>query len=119
MLALIRCTGSRPRKSRGNSFRLISGTRICKSRHVSPAATRTEQASALALSYPRLEERVDSNRLARQADAASFAPEPVNAEQANRYWRGIDLAVSGLRASVSRRQAWFSRLSTRSFHRVG
>ena len=86
---------------------------------VSPAATRTEQASALALSYPRLEERVDSNRLARQADAASFAPEPVNAEQANRYWRGIDLAVSGLRASVSRRQAWFSRLSTRSFHRVG
>ena len=86
---------------------------------VSPAATRSEQASTLAAAYPKLEARVDTNRLARQADASTFAPEPVSAEQASSYWNGIDLAVRGLRASVPTRQALAGRLSTRSFRKPG
>lgn len=84
---------------------------------VSPSATRTEQAASLAAVYPRLERQVDSNRLARQADASTFAPEPVTDDQATRFWQGVDRAVSGLRASVTRRRAWAGRLSTRSFRR--
>lgn len=84
---------------------------------VSPSATRTEQAAALAVAYPRIERQVDSNRLARQADASTFAPEPVSDEQATSFWQGVDLAVAGLRASVTRRKAWLGRLSTKSFRR--
>lgn len=86
---------------------------------ISPAATRSEQAALLSASYPKLERSVDTNRLARQADASSFAPEPVNDDQASQFWRGVDLAVRGLRASVPSRAAWLGRLSTRSFRRFG
>lgn len=86
---------------------------------VSPSATRSEQAAVLASSYPQLERKVDTNRLARQADASTFAPEPISEDQAGRFWQGVDLAVGGLRASVSARKAWLGRLSTRSFRRFG
>ncbi len=84
---------------------------------ISPSATRTEQAAMLAGVYPKLDRKVDSNRLARQADASTFAPDPVSDEQASKFWQGIDTAARGMRLSVKRRKALLSRLSTRSFRR--
>ncbi|EPH06823.1 hypothetical protein HMPREF1531_00425 [Propionibacterium sp. oral taxon 192 str. F0372] len=84
---------------------------------VSPAATRSEQAARLVVTYPGLGTDANAERLARQADTSTFAPEPVTEEQANRYWQGVDSAVQTLRGTVTRRKAWLSRLSTRSFRR--
>lgn len=81
----------------------------------SPMATRSEQAEVLASKFTKLEAHVDSNRLARQADAAIFAPEAVSAEQAKGYWNAIDEGVAGLRDSVGLRRALVGRLSMRSF----
>lgn len=81
----------------------------------SPMATRTEQAAMLSAAFPKLEEQVDSNRLARQADVAVFAPDRVTEEQAEGYWKSIDEGVAALRGSVSKPRAWAGRLSIRSF----
>ncbi|GAA2179721.1 transglutaminase-like domain-containing protein [Brooklawnia cerclae] len=82
---------------------------------MSPSATRTEQAERLAGTYGRLEQSIDTIRLARQADASTFAPDPVSPEQAASFWEGVDQAIRGLRDSVTRRRAVWARLSPRSF----
>lgn len=81
----------------------------------SPMATRTEQAAMLSAAFPKLEEHVDSNRLARQADVAVFAPDRVTEDQAAGYWKSIDEGVAALRGSVSKPRALAGRLSIRSF----
>ena len=83
----------------------------------SPTATRSEQAAILASDFDHLAEHADPMLLARQADAAVFAPDPVTEDQASSFWRGIEGAVQGLQESVSSRKWLASRLSTRSFRR--
>lgn len=84
---------------------------------VSPAATRSEQAASLTATHPVLGQEADAMQLARQADVATFAPEPVSEEQAGRYWTGVDRAVAALWSGMRRRRVWLARMSTRSFRR--
>lgn len=86
-------------------------------RSPAPTATRSEQAEAMAVQFPRLIESADPIALAKRADAVVFSPDRVDEEQAATFWRTMGEAEKGVRRSVSGWSWLRSRLSTRSFRR--
>ena len=86
-------------------------------RSPSPTATRSEQAEAMVVQFPRLIESADPIALAKRADAVVFSPDQVEPEQAATYWQTLGEAQKGVRRSVSGWQWLRSKLSTRSFRR--
>ncbi|MDM8084135.1 transglutaminaseTgpA domain-containing protein [Cellulomonas cellasea] len=89
-------------------------------RPTSPLATRRETAQALAGSFadraPEAGAQVAAivRVLAEEADAVVFGPDTPGDHVATAYWSRVDAALARLRASVSRRRWWRSRVSLAS-----
>ncbi|WP_026377712.1 transglutaminaseTgpA domain-containing protein [Aestuariimicrobium kwangyangense] len=84
-------------------------------RSPAPTATRSEQAEAMVVQFPRMIELADPIALAKRADAVVFSADDISEEHAAGYWMTLGEAEKGVRRSVPWWRWVRSRLSTRSF----
>jgi len=85
----------------------------------SPAATRSEQAQQIIEDFAKVSLKSDPIAISQEADWLVFAPGDPSESTAGEFWQSARLVERGMRRSVSWPRWLASRLSTKSFRRVG
>lgn len=85
----------------------------------SPAATRSEQAQLLIEDFAKVSLKTDPIAISAEADWLVFAPGDPSETTAGEFWQSARLVERGMRRSVSWPRWLASRLSTKSFRRIG